>query len=435
VGRKFVGEGLNSGARDTSFGVVQDFDARCPVRALLRLFRFLLRLQGLIVEQVVLRAEENAIEIHVRRRRHTKPRCPRCGRIMGGEAKPRPRRWRHLDLMQSRSYVVADVREARCKRHGRMVERVPWASWQALHTKVFDRHVASLAQVADKTATARTFDIAWRTVGAIIERVVAMFLPEDLLDGLVAVAVDEVSYKRGHRYLTVVVDLMSGLVVWAGEGKSAETFEQFFDALGPKRCAQLEVVAMDMSGAYLKAVKHRAPHAEIIYDRFHVVKLLLEAIDQIRREECAKLTGEARSALKHTRFALLRNPRFARPGDRERIEQVRQSNARLARAYELRVDFEQFWEQPNEHRARDYAMRWTRAALKCRLEPLRRFARTVRQHLDGILGFFRHCGQTSGVLEGTNNKIKLLIHRAFGFHRVAALIAMIHLCCSGIRLT
>lgn len=427
--------GLNSGARDTKFGAVDVLEPRCLVRTLLRLFRFMLRVQGLVVERVRLAAEENAIEIHVRRRRQAKPRCPRCGQIMGGERKPRRRRWRHLDLMKTRSYLVAEVREARCKRHGRMVERVPFASWQALHTQAFDRHVASLAQVADKTATARMFDIAWRTVGAIVTRVVDAFLPKELLDGLVAVAVDEVSYKRGHRYLTVIVDLMSGLVVWASEGKSAETLGRFFDALGEQRSAQLEVIAMDMSGAYRKAVKQRAPQAEIIYDRFHVVKLLLDAIDEVRREECAKLKGEARSALKHTRFALLRNPRFVRPEDQEQIDQVHRSNRRLARAYELRVDFEQFWEQPDERRARTFAMRWTGAALKSRIQPLRRFARTVREHLDGILGFFRHCGQTSGVIEGTNNKIKLLIHRAFGFHKVAALIAMIHLCCSGIRLT
>lgn len=399
-----------------------------------RLFRFLLRMQGLVVLGARINALDDCVEIRVRRKRQPAPRCPRCDRKMGGRHVSRRKSWRHLDLIKTRSMLVADVREARCPKHGRMVESVPWADWQAKHTKAFDRHVASLAQVADKSAVGRMFDVAWRTVGRIVERVVDKCLPADRFDGLEAIGVDETSYKRGHRYLTVVTDLLGGKVVWVGEGKSEETLGEFFALLGPERCAKLEVVAMDMSKAFRQAVRGYAPNADIIYDRFHVVKLLLTAMDEVRREECRRLEGDARKALKHTRFALLKNPENLLPRDREKIRRARRGNTRIARAYELRVSFEQLWEHETEDGARGFLLRWTRTALLSQLPPMKRFARTVREHLDGILGFFRHWRQTSGPVEGMNNKIKLLIHRAFGFHRVPALIAMIHLCCSGIRL-
>jgi transposase len=192
---------------------------------------------------------------------------------------------------------------------------------------------------------------------------------------------------------------------------------------------------MDMSESHRTTVAHYAPQADIVYDRFHVVKLLLEAIDDIRRDECSKLKGEERKSLKRSRFALLRNPKHLKPKDEEVIRRVAASNSHLFRAYERRATFEDLWDCESPDQAREFLMSWTRSTLLSRLEPLRRFAKTVRSHLEGILGFFLYNGATNSVLEGTNNKIKLLIHRAFGFHRVEALMAMIMLCCSGIELT
>jgi transposase len=291
-----------------------------------------------------------------------------------------------------------------------------------------------LAQVADREAARRIFGVQWRTVGGMVQRVVDEVLPKHLLSGLRAIAVDETSHKRGHRYLTVVSNLLTGQVVWIGEGKSEDTLAQFFAALGRRRARDLEVVAMDMSGGYANAVRRGAPHADIVFDRFHVVKLLTEALDEIRRDACRGLAGDERRALKRTRFALLRNPARYTDGDHQAIARVRRTNGRLYRAYQLRVDFEHLWTYVSEAAAKRFLMRWTERALRSRREPLRRFAGTVRQHLEGILGFIRWGGLTNAVAEGINNKIKLIIHRAFGFHSVPALMTMIHLCCSGIHL-
>lgn len=404
------------------------------MRAAAPLFRFLLEVQGAIVRGAKVVAGERAVEIFVRLRTNRKPRCSTCNLPLTGEIKTHQRRWRHLDLLRMRSYLVYDLREGCCPKHGRRTERVPWASTGALHTRAFERRVAELAQVADKSAVSRIFDVCWRTVAGMLERVVGELLPKDLLEDLVAIGIDETSYKRGYRYLTVVSCLMTGRVVWIGEGKSAETLGQFFSKLGPARCARLEAIAMDMSGSYLKAVKEHAPQADVIYDRFHVVKLLLDAVDETRRDECRAMGGEERQAVKRTRYAFLRNPKHHTPKDIAAIARVQRTNRRLARLYQLRADIEDVWELGTEHAAGEFLMNWTRSALLSRMEPLRRFATTVREKLHGILGFFRHSGQTNAVLEGTNNKIKLLIHRAYGFRSVPALMAMIHLCCSGIHL-
>ena len=344
---------------------------------------------------------------------------------MGGKWRWTDTTWRHFDLFSVSCFLVAWIREARCPRHGRRVESVPWAHGRANHTKAFDLRVASLVQVADKSAASRMFGIAWRTVGSMVQRVVHAFLPDDLLQGLEAIAVDETSYKRGHRYLTVVTDLLTGRVVWVGEGKSADTLGGFFKLLGPQRRASISVVCMDMSGAFKNAVHKWLPDVDIVYDRFHVVKLLLDAIDKVRRQACRETGGVAGHPLKNIRFALLRNPKHLRPDDVSAIALVQNTNRRLARAYELRVSFEDLWSLNDEEDARSFLASWTRSALLSRIQPLRKFALTVRGHLDGILGFFRYWRQTSGPIGGMNNKVKLAIHRAYVFHSVTALISMI----------
>ena len=406
------------------------------MRSLLRLFRFLLEVQAAVVLGVTILRDEDAIAIQVRRRRNACARCPVCKRVMTGKIVVEERRWRHLDMIRKRTYLVADTREGYCKKHGRRVERVPWAAPGARHTRAFDCQVGSFAQVADKTAAQRTFGVCWRTVGRIVKRVVGERLPQNRLKGLEYIGVDETSYKRGHRYITVVTNHATGRVAWMAEGKSSDTLRKFFNELGPKGCRKLQMVTMDMSEAYKKAVTEHAPQADIVYDRFHVVKLLLEAIDEIRRDEVRRMKEQdsvAAKALKGTRFSLLRNPhRHLNPRDIRAIKQIRATNRKLARAYELRCDFEDLWDIEDPEEARQFLMNWSQAALRSRRKPLRKFANTLRKHLDGILGFFRWYGMSNGPVEGTNNKIKLAIHRAYGFHSVDALMSMVYLCCGGL---
>lgn len=236
---------------------------------------------------------------------------------------------------------------------------MPWAAPAARHTHEFDLQVSSLVQVSDRTATARIFRVVWRTVERIVGRVVATRLPKNRFDDVRWIGIDETSYKRGHHYLTVVCDLERGRVIWLGEGKSGKTLHRFFDQLGEDRARRLRVVCMDMSQAYATVVRDRAAQADIVYDKFHVVKLLLEAVDEVRRAEARELPKKEKKRLKGLRFAFLRNPKNRRPKDDVAIKEVQSINAKLARTYQLRVDFEDLWDCVNIDEARSFLKRWT----------------------------------------------------------------------------
>ena len=309
------------------------------MRSLNRLFRKLLEVQGVIVIGAQLCATEDALELLIKRHGNAKPRCPTCDTPMGGELKEVVCRWRHRNIFRKHCMLVGTIREGRCAVHGRRNERVPWAGTRARHTKDFEEAVGRMVQVSNQTATSEFFDIAWRTVGRIVTSLVGRLLPADVLDGLTSIGVDETSYKRGHKYLTVVSCLETGRVVWVGEGKSASTLGTFFELLGKERREKIEVIAMDLGGAFRKAAMKWLPHADIVFDRFHVVQLLTQAITEIRREEAGLAGEDERKALKGTRFLFLKNPKHLRPKDKVAIEAAKKVNKRLARGYELRVDF------------------------------------------------------------------------------------------------
>ena len=229
------------------------------------------------------------------------PYCSSCGqRVRAVRDRYEGRRWRHLDLAALRVWLRYTIRRVNCPRCGVVVELVPWAENQSWFTYEFEEQVAYHAQRTDKTTLSRLMRISWNTVGAIIQRVIPRHRSSDPLDGLTHIGVDELSYRRHHEYVTVIVDHVRGGVVWARPGKNAETLNAFFEELGPERCAQLEAVTLDMSGAYLKAVTEASPKARVIFDRFHVQRLAHDALDEVRREQVREAEPEERSALKKT---------------------------------------------------------------------------------------------------------------------------------------
>jgi transposase len=202
-----------------------------------------------------------------------------------------------------------DIRRVSCpKCQAVKVERVPWAETCSWFTVPFEDHVAYLAQTSDQTAVSSSMRIGCQTVGAIVQRVVARRRQGDPLDGLVTIGVDELSYRRHHQYVTVVVDHATRRIVWAREGKDADTLKAFFAELGEARGAKLEAVTIDMSAAYIKAVTEASPQAQIIFDRFHVQRLAQDAVDDVRRDEVRAATSEEeRQRLKGTRWPLLKS--------------------------------------------------------------------------------------------------------------------------------
>jgi transposase len=362
------------------------------------------------------------------------PRCSGCFCRVDEVYDGRLRYWRHLDLAGMRLVLRYRLRRVNCPRCGVRVELVPWAEPGSWFTRDFEEHTAYLAQTTDKTTVVHMMRVAWRTVGEIARRVVDRFRPGDALDGLRLIGVDELSYLRHHKYITVVIDHVAQRVVWARPGKDAATLGEFFKELGPERCKQLEAVTIDMSGAYIKAVTEASPQATLIFDRFHVQRLAQKAVDDVRRTEVRDSRGtEEAKVLKRTRFILLKNPWNLTNLEGEKLAELQRTNKPIYRAYMMKEGLAGILDSLDIDVARVKLREWIGWADRSRLEPFKKLARTVKDHFEGILAYIP-LRLNNGRTEGTNGKIRTITRRSYGFHSASNLIALIFLCCSGISL-
>lgn len=363
-----------------------------------------------------------------------RPRCGSCGRQCRSCYDARARRWRHLDFAGMRVELRYRLRRVDCRRCGVTAEMVPWAEHGSCFTRDFEDTVALLAQKVDKTTIREMLQIAWATVGNIIERVWARRQRDDLLDGLTHIGIDEISYKRHHQYLTLVVDHLRARVVWIGVGRSADTLREFFNQLGQERAEKLELVSIDMLAGYIEAVSERATNAEIVFDRFHVQRLAHDALDAVRREQVRELRGtDEGKAIKKTRWALQKNPWNLTPAEHGKVSTVQTTNRPLYRGYLLKETLCGALDRRQPNVARRMIGDWIAWALRSRLEPFKKLARTVRDHLDGIIAYVR-TRLSNGLVEGMNGKIRTITKRSYGFRDPSSLIAMIYLCCTGLLL-
>jgi len=393
----------------------------------------LLALPGARVIDVRLTAEGVVVRVALRRRRLA---CSACGQVYRGMHDRAFRRWRHLDLAGRRCFIEYDLRRVACRDCGVRVEALPWARVGARHTRDFEDLVAFCAQQMAKSQVQALLRIAWDTVGRIVERVVADHLDERRLTGLVSIGCDELSYRRGQRYLTNVADHHSGRIVWSSPGRNAETLREFFELLGERK-SSIRAVSIDMSGGYEKAVRAALPDAALCFDPFHVVALAGRAVDDVRRTEW-NAKGKSRTPegkwLKNVRWALRKAPERLTDRQRTALAGVQQTNARLYRAYLLKEQLRALYHLDDPGQAPAHLDAWLAWASRSKLKPFIRLARTLRRYRDGILAAIT-LGLTNARLEGLHSKVRLLSHRSFGFHSAAPLIALIYLCCAGITIT
>jgi transposase len=396
-------------------------------------FNRLLRLPGASVIDVSFGDEGVIVTVRLRRRRRVCSRCGQTGRLpVHGR---RLKRWRHLDLGVNRCVIECELRRLWCRSCGAQFEAVPWARAGSRYTRDFEDVVAWLAQQMAKTPIAGLLRIAWDTVGRIVERVIAERLDERRLEGLVAIGVDEISYRRHHRYLTSVVDHRAGAIVWCAPGRNAATLRRFFDELGDRRHT-IRAVSIDMSGGYEKAIRDAIPTAEIAFDPFHVVRLAQRAVDQVRRDEWnaheRSHTATGRW-IKGTRWSLLKAPEKQSIDQLALLGEVQHANRALYRGFLLKEELRLLYQLEDPTLAPAHLDAWLAWASRSRLRPFVRLARTIRNHRDGVLAAIR-LGLTNGRLEGLNSRIRLISHRSFGFHSAAPLIALVYLCCTGITI-
>jgi transposase len=390
------------------------------------------------------RGGAGAVVVSVRARAWWRSRCGRCQRRCPGYDQGRGvRRWRTFDVGLRPAFVEAAVPRVRCGEHGVTVAAVPWARHGAGHTRSFDELVAWFATRMSKSALADYLRMGWATVGAIISRVMADAdaVAGDRLDGVTRIGVDEISYKRGHKYLTVVVDHTTKRVLWLAEGRSKTTLARFFTLLGPARSARIELVSADGADWIFNAVRDACPNADICLDPFHVVAWATAALDEVRRQvwNAARRAGQTAVAkeLKGARFALWKNPNRLTDRQQARLASIAATNKPLYRAYLLKEQLRAVFavgRQAGGRAGADLLDQWLAWAARSRLPAFVDLARRIRAYFrDDIVNTLTH-GLSNGLIESTNTKIRLLTRIAFGFKSVDALIALAKLHLGGYQI-
>jgi transposase len=400
----------------------------------IRVWARLFGLRRTVIEDVF--ADGDRLVVAVRPDWRERDRCGVCRRRSpGADQGAGRRRWRALDLGTTLAYVEAEAPRVSCRRHGVVVCAVPWARHDSRFTRAFEDQVAWLAVNTSKSAVSELMRIAWRTVGGICERVAAEARQGvDLLADLKRIGIDEISHRKGQRYLTVVVDHDSGRLVWAAPGRDRKTVEAFLDALGEDRCTQIELVSCDMASWISGPVADRLPDAVRCVDPFHVVQLATDALDEIRREvwNDARRAGDVAAAkdLKGARYALWKNPENLTDRQKLKLADVQKTNQRLYRAYLLKEQLRQIYRVPAEH-AIGLLEHWLGWARRSRLAAFVKLAKTISGQRPGIVAAIEN-DLSNARVEAINTQIRMLTRRAFGFHSANALIALAMLSLAGL---
>jgi transposase len=344
------------------------------------------------------------------------------------------REWRDLSMRKVPLKLRYGPRRVECPRCGVRVEDFPWAEPWARVTTALANAVAILARELSWQGTAREYGLDWKTVAAIVKRAVKYGLANRARPPVHVIGIDEVSRRKGQVYLTVVYDLERRVLLWVGEDRTEEAVKKFFtEEMGRRRCQTLRVVCMDMWAPYAKLVRDHAVKAQILFDRFHIVKHLHEAVDEARRELWRRLTSKERVDFKGTRWLLLKNPWNLNSGQKERLSTLVRWNTPLVRAWYLKESFQLFWTYKQPWRAKQHLLKWMNSAMRSKLEPFKKFVQMLRSHLDGVLAWTK-TRLSNGAVEGMNNKIKSISHRSFGFRSAENFIAAIYHCCARLPL-
>lgn len=371
------------------------------------------------------------IEVEIRERANSRAICSGCGRRAPGYDRRSPRHFQYVPLWGIAVYFVYAPRRVQCGRCGVKVEAVPWASGKHHLTHSYVWFLARWARRLSWQEVARIFSTNWTTVFRAVEVAVQWGRAHMRLDGIAAIGVDEVQWKRGHRYLTVVYEISEGCrrLLWVGEEREERTFRQFFDWLGAERSAQIKYVCSDMWPPYLTVAAERIGQALHVLDRFHIAKRLSDAIVQVRAQEARRLKEQGyEPVLKNTRWCLLKRPEKQSDRQRSRLADLLQYNLRTVRAYLLKAELDFFWKYKSPYWAGRFLDRWCTQVMRSRIEPMKKVARSLRNHRPLILNWFRARKQiSSAAVEGLNNKLKLVTRRAYGFRSFRVVeIALYH---------
>jgi len=393
----------------------------------LTLLRKLLHLKELKVTWFQLKERGKAIHLGVKPYKNG-CRCSRCGR-RGRIVRPATtaRTWTDVAIFGMQVILHYAPKEIDCPTHGRIQEEIPWAACLSRVTYRLEFRICVLCQIMTQKAAALILKMPTSTVSDILHRVIDRVRASHRIRGLVTVGVDEISYCKGMKFATIVYDLERSCVVWVGKGKGRETIDQFFnEQLSGAQRKRIRWASCDMSRTYVEAIKAHCPNVRLVIDRFHVVKALNAAVDEVRKEEWRELGPDGRKAIKGLRWLLGMHSQNRTKAHTRFLNRLRNSNRRIHRAWVLKDEFEHFWNYTYVGSARQFLKRWMTAVLRSRIPSMRKFVGTLKDYFDNIITFIER-PLTNAVGEGLNRIIKIVKNRASGFRNLESFTDLIFL--------
>jgi len=379
------------------------------------LLRRTLGLKGHKVKKV--KEEGEAITAQLVPRKNSKPVCSGCGKRRPGYDTLPERTWRHVPLWGIPVVLTYRPRRVKCARCGIVVEKMSWSAGKSTLSVPLIVVLSSYAKLLAWQEVARLFSVSWNTVAAAVASAVEYGLEHRDTADVDAIGIDEIARRKGHRYLTMVYDLSDMRLLWCGEGRDKAALRAFFSGLSKEEKEAIEVVCCDMWQPYADVVEDEIPQATQVFDKFHLIKHLSEAVDQVRRQEARELKEKDPEVLKRTRYIFLKNPENLTDKQKVRLADLEKLNLKTGRAYLLKEAFRGLWDYRYPAWAESYLDQWIWWATHSRLKPMRDFAWLVKRHKEGILNYFR-ARVTNASVEGMNRKAKVVSQRAYGYRTV-----------------
>lgn len=371
------------------------------------------------------------LTVKIKARKNAKPICPHCEKSGPQYDKQKERLFEFIPFWGIRVFFSYRPRRLECPEHGVVVEAMPWAQGKSHSTIPHMLFLAEWARVLSWKEVSRRFKTSWRKVCDAVTYVVQWGLDHRDMTNITAIGVDEISIRKGHKYLTLVYQINEHCrrLLWVGENRDSRTMIRFFYDFGVQRRKQIKYVCSDMWKPYLKVIKKRIPQAVHILDRFHIMQKINKAIDEVRATEVRQLKADGQEpVLKNSRWCLLKRKENLTEKQEKKLKDLLRYNIKSVRAYLLKEDFYGLWNYVSPAWAGKFIDRWTKRVMYSRIESMKKIAKMVRKHKPLILNWFKAKGAVStGVVEGMNNRIKVTVKKSYGFRTAKIMqIALYH---------
>lgn len=389
------------------------------------------------VTKVNMDLEEAEIVVEVSHPLGTRFCCPECSEELPCYDHVSARRWRHLDSCQFKTMLEARVPRVDCPTHGVKQANVPWASPSSRFTLMFESFVIRLLQATQTIEGARgILDMSWHAVWRVLERAVERGLARKHKSPLPRIGIDEKSFKKGHSYITLIYDLDNSTVEAISEGKDKAAANACFSQLSQGQVESIEAVAVDMSAALVKSIKANIPQAEekIVHDRFHVMKLVNEAVDKVRKEENRRLRDDGDNALVGSKYLFLKNYENVSDQKQEQLQGLLRAKLETGKAWTYKEMLRDLWHWDTAAEATEFFKWWYKSVIHTKLEPLKKVARTIKERLQNVVSYCSLGGVSNGVAEGINSRIQAIKRRVGGFRNLENYKTAIYFYCGGLKL-